>query len=496
MRRERVPHLRRSHLHRRPPSASASASPLRGYGTTGKSGGLKTASVTLWNVPAFPGTCPTTYSRFRAGSTLYTSAFFTVLSRFPIRPAIFFPLKTRPGSCEFPMLPCARCFFVVPCDAGKPLKPHRFIGPWNPLPIVRALDVHVLRGDEVRRAELRARGEHRVLGDGELAQHALGGDAVRGEVPERRASELLRLLRTRAKLEREVAGLVRHLLHDLWVAVGGVGEERGRGAVGVQWGGRRGKRRDERTKAAPARADRDLGFLAERARREVVFRDRTRARDGRGGGRPRSRAREEQTARRGRAAGEGRAERRRRGGIRARRRGVRTSQSSTHRTVRGTETPCSFHSRVIPHLTATRPTRRRLRSLPGRGIPSSSKWWSLNSAYSLMRPGFASAAADAPTKRAPRGAPRMGRDEEADAPPPIIHGATLAGAATRTDAGSAASAAEARRSKPPPSKPPPARDIARSIATRGARPSEPARGGVSAIAGLGKERTDRTIIAR
>jgi hypothetical protein len=71
----------------------------------------------------------------------------------------------------------------------------------------------------------------------------------------------------------------------------------------------------------------------------------------------------------------------------------------------------------------------------------------------------------------------MGRDEEADAPPPIIHGATLAGAATRADAGSAASAAEARRSKPPPSKPPPARDIARSIATRGARPREPARGG-------------------
>jgi hypothetical protein len=26
--------------------------------------------------------------------------------------------------------------FVVPCDAGNPAKPHRFIGPWNPFPIV------------------------------------------------------------------------------------------------------------------------------------------------------------------------------------------------------------------------------------------------------------------------------------------------------------------------------------------------------------------------
>ena len=60
---------------------------------------------------------------------MYTSAHCTVRVRLPIRPAIFFPLNTRPGSCELPMDPCARCFFVVPCVAGNPLNPHRFIGP-------------------------------------------------------------------------------------------------------------------------------------------------------------------------------------------------------------------------------------------------------------------------------------------------------------------------------------------------------------------------------
>ena len=45
--------------------------------------------------------------------------------------------------------------------------------------------------------------------------------------------------------------------------------------------------------------------------------------------------------------------------------GLHAPASSTHSTVRGTATPCSFHSRVMPHLTAIRPVRRFTRDRQG-----------------------------------------------------------------------------------------------------------------------------------
>ena len=54
----------------------------------------------------------------------------------PMRPGIFLPGHTLPGSWQAPMLPPALCALLLPCDAGWPAKPQRFITPWNPLPMV------------------------------------------------------------------------------------------------------------------------------------------------------------------------------------------------------------------------------------------------------------------------------------------------------------------------------------------------------------------------
>mmetsp|Transcript_32353 Transcript_32353/g.76105 ORF Transcript_32353/g.76105 Transcript_32353/m.76105 type:complete len:212 (-) Transcript_32353:241-876(-) len=52
-----------------------------------------------------------------------------------MRPAIFFPLKTFPGSWHWPVDPSARWLREVPWLAGIPRKPCRFIAPWKPFPL-------------------------------------------------------------------------------------------------------------------------------------------------------------------------------------------------------------------------------------------------------------------------------------------------------------------------------------------------------------------------
>ena len=53
-----------------------------------------------------------------------------------MRPGIFLPLNTLPGSWHAPVDPAARCASELPCDAGCPANPQRFITPWKPLPML------------------------------------------------------------------------------------------------------------------------------------------------------------------------------------------------------------------------------------------------------------------------------------------------------------------------------------------------------------------------
>ena len=69
-------------------------------------------------------------------SILCTVRFCAVRFLPPMRPAIFLPLKTRPGFWQPPMEPCARCVFDTPCVARCPPKFQRFMAPWKPLPRV------------------------------------------------------------------------------------------------------------------------------------------------------------------------------------------------------------------------------------------------------------------------------------------------------------------------------------------------------------------------
>mmetsp|Transcript_25180 Transcript_25180/g.59947 ORF Transcript_25180/g.59947 Transcript_25180/m.59947 type:complete len:229 (+) Transcript_25180:267-953(+) len=54
----------------------------------------------------------------------------------PMRPGIFFPFSTRPGSWQAPVEPRARWAREVPCEAGPPPNPCRFMAPWKPFPMV------------------------------------------------------------------------------------------------------------------------------------------------------------------------------------------------------------------------------------------------------------------------------------------------------------------------------------------------------------------------
>ena len=67
---------------------------------------------------------------------LYTSAQHSVRVAPPMRPAILRPGQTLPGSWQPPMEPPALCARLLPCEAGCPAKPQRFITPWKPFPIV------------------------------------------------------------------------------------------------------------------------------------------------------------------------------------------------------------------------------------------------------------------------------------------------------------------------------------------------------------------------
>ena len=76
------------------------------------------------------------YIKLFIGSDLIISRFWMVLNLSPMCPAIFFPLKTFPGSCLCPVDPCDLCETETPCVARKPLKLYLFITPAKPLPIV------------------------------------------------------------------------------------------------------------------------------------------------------------------------------------------------------------------------------------------------------------------------------------------------------------------------------------------------------------------------
>ncbi len=52
----------------------------------------------------------------------------------PIRPAIFWPLKTRDGVADAPIEPGLRTL-CEPCETGPRWKLWRLIVPWKPLPI-------------------------------------------------------------------------------------------------------------------------------------------------------------------------------------------------------------------------------------------------------------------------------------------------------------------------------------------------------------------------
>ena len=98
------------------------------------------------------------------------------------------------------MDPCARCFLaVVPCVAGNPLNPTVSSVP-ETLTDGSTLDIHVLTGDEVRRAERGPHGKHGVLAHAKLRHFALDGDAVFGKVSAMRRVHLFGFTRTRAQV--------------------------------------------------------------------------------------------------------------------------------------------------------------------------------------------------------------------------------------------------------------------------------------------------------
>src|SRR5258706_2854539 len=66
----------------------------------------------------------------------------------PIRPAIFVPGQTRPGSWCWPVEPPERCETDVPWVAARPPNPHRFMTPWNPLPTLRKSEQRSLGCEE------------------------------------------------------------------------------------------------------------------------------------------------------------------------------------------------------------------------------------------------------------------------------------------------------------------------------------------------------------
>ena len=76
------------------------------------------------------------YNKLFSKSDFIISKFNIVLNLSPICPAIFFPLKTFPGSCLCPVDPWDLCETETPCDALNPPKFHLFITPAKPLPIV------------------------------------------------------------------------------------------------------------------------------------------------------------------------------------------------------------------------------------------------------------------------------------------------------------------------------------------------------------------------
>ena len=76
------------------------------------------------------------------------------------------------------------------------------------------LDVDQLIGDEVRRGDLRADVDQRILGDAELGDIGLGLDLGLAEVAALRLGDVLRLLGARAELERDIAVAVRLAARD------------------------------------------------------------------------------------------------------------------------------------------------------------------------------------------------------------------------------------------------------------------------------------------
>src|SRR4051812_48867797 len=104
--------------------------------------------------------------QLRVVSTFTTNRFCTVTLLPPRRPDIFLPFHTFPGSYGTiyyyaftliseaphtdshtwlePVEPADLCARDTPCEAGRPLKFHRFITPANPLPILSKNEIEYL----------------------------------------------------------------------------------------------------------------------------------------------------------------------------------------------------------------------------------------------------------------------------------------------------------------------------------------------------------------
>src|SRR5690606_29608420 len=85
--------------------------------------GVLTAERTSTRPPLGPGTAPLTSTRPFSTSTAGTVRFWTLVRSPPMRPAMRWPLNTRPGVEAPPMEPGLRWLRCWPCVALTPAKP-------------------------------------------------------------------------------------------------------------------------------------------------------------------------------------------------------------------------------------------------------------------------------------------------------------------------------------------------------------------------------------
>ena len=193
----------------RPVSSSAgvsSAAPAVGKGTSAGSG-LFIASRTRTKPPLAPGKAPLIMMRPRSPSVATTFRFCMVWRAPPMWPAIFLPLKTLPGSCDWPVEPRLRCFTETPCGRPETLVPMPFHAAGETLADGRAADVDELAGNEVLGAEPRTDVEQRIGADPELGEPALRFHLGLGEMAAHGLAHFLHLGRPETQLHGGVAVL-------------------------------------------------------------------------------------------------------------------------------------------------------------------------------------------------------------------------------------------------------------------------------------------------